>query len=37
MVAELRAKPQFDGIPDLDARIAALTRELLRFALITPV
>jgi methylase of polypeptide subunit release factors len=37
MVAELRAKPQFQGIPDLDARIAALTRELLRFALITPV
>jgi len=37
MVAELRAKPQFDGIPDLDARIAALTRELVRFALITPV
>jgi methylase of polypeptide subunit release factors len=36
MVAELRAKLQFDGIPDLDARIAALTRELLRFALITP-
>ncbi len=37
MVAELWAKPQFDGIPDLDSRIAALTRELLRFALITPV
>lgn len=37
MVAELRAKPQFAGIPDLDAQIAALTRELLRFALITPV
>ena len=36
MVAELRARPEFDGIPDLDARIAALTRELIRFALITP-
>ena len=37
MVAELRAKPQFAGIPDLDMQIAVLTRELLRFALITPV
>jgi methylase of polypeptide subunit release factors len=37
MVAELRAKPQFANIADLDVQIAALTRELLRFALITPV
>lgn len=37
MVAELRARPQFKDIADLDARIAALTRELIRYALITPV
>ena len=37
MVAELLSRPQFKDVKDLDARIAALTRELIRFALITPV
>lgn len=37
MVAELRAKPQFSDTPELDAQIAGLTRELLRFALIAPL
>jgi hypothetical protein len=37
MVAEIRAKPQFNGIQDLESRIAALTRELVRYALIAPL
>ncbi len=37
MVAELRAKPQFAEVPGLETRVAALTRELIRFALIAPV
>jgi len=36
MVDELRLRPQFREIPDLDQQIAALTRELVRFGLITP-
>lgn len=36
MVSELRAQPQFANIAGLDQKIAALTRELVRFALITP-
>jgi SAM-dependent methyltransferase len=37
MVAELRAQPQFAQFEGLEARIAALTRELVRHALLAPL
>ena len=36
MVREIRAKPGFDDIPDLDERIAALVRELVLHGMLVP-
>ena len=36
MITELRGQAAFQSMPDLDPRIAALTRELVRHALVVP-